>query len=131
MHKPAQERVSQLPLPDKLFYKIGEVSKITDVEPYVLRYWETEFPFLRPRKNRSGQRVYVKKDLEMIMQIKKLLYQERYTIEGVRKRFSEAPAQPVSEVRTLSESRPFTPQSQADFLAFVRKRLKEILGRIK
>src|SRR5512135_3718375 len=78
-----------LPLPDKLFYKIGEVSKITGIESYVLRYWETEFPFLKPRKNKSGQRVYTKKELELILQVKKMLYQERYTIEGVRKRFGE------------------------------------------
>ncbi len=84
------------PFPDKLFYKIGEVSKIAEVEPYVLRYWETEFSFLKPRKNKSGQRVYIKKDLELVLQIKKLLYEERYTIEGVRKKFGEpeAAAQP-------------------------------------
>src|SRR5512147_505268 len=90
MHKHASESIRpQLSVPDKLFYKIGEVSKITGVEPYVLRYWETEFPFLKPRKNKSGQRVYTKKDIEAIVQIKKMLYQERYTIEGVRKRFGE------------------------------------------
>ena len=76
-------------LPDKLFYKIGEVSRLTGVEPYVLRYWESEFQFLRPRKSKSGQRVYVKKDLETILRIKGLLYDERYTIEGVRKRLGE------------------------------------------
>ena len=75
-------------IPDKLFYKIGEVSKIAGVEPYVLRYWETEFPFLKPRKSKSGQRIYVKKDLDLIFQIKDLLYKERFTIEGVRKKFS-------------------------------------------
>lgn len=74
---------------EKLFYKIGEVSRITGVESYVLRYWETEFPFLKPRKSSSGQRVYVKKDIELINQIKTLLYNERYTIEGVRKRLGE------------------------------------------
>src|SRR5512134_3112017 len=95
MHKHAAEFVRpQLPVPDKLFYKIGEVSKITDVESYVLLYWETEFPFLRPRKNKSGQRVYVKKDLEVILQIKKMLYQERYTIEGVRKRLGHGILEP-------------------------------------
>ncbi|GBD98238.1 HTH-type transcriptional repressor YcgE [bacterium BMS3Abin07] len=77
------------PVTEKLFYKIGEVSRITGVEAYVLRYWETEFPFLKPRKSSSGQRVYVKKDIELIDQIKNLLYNERYTIEGVRKRLGE------------------------------------------
>ena len=84
MYKAASESLkAYLPFPDKLFYKIGEVSKIVGVEPYVLRYWETEFNFLKPRKNKSGQRVYIKKDVELLLAIKKLLYQERYTIEGV------------------------------------------------
>ncbi len=130
MHKPAREGATQqLSLPDKLFYKIGEVSRITGVETYVLRYWETEFPFLRPRKNRSGQRVYVKKDVELIMQIKKMLYLERYTIEGVRKRFGEFTAH-VPVVKTAPESMPVSPQSQADILKLVKQRLKDILSRI-
>jgi DNA-binding transcriptional MerR regulator len=87
MYKSATERAkAYTPYPDKLFYKIGEVSKIVGVEPYVLRYWETEFSFLKPRKNKSGQRVYIKRDVELLLDIKRLLYQERYTIEGVRKR---------------------------------------------
>lgn len=73
-------------IPDKLFFKIGEVSRIAGVEPYVLRYWETEFSFLKPRKNRSGQRVYLRKDVETVLRIKNLLYEEKYTIAGVRKR---------------------------------------------
>ncbi len=72
--------------PEKLFYKIGEVSRIVGVESYVLRYWETEFPFLEPRKSKSGQRVYIKKDIDLILQIKKLLYEEKYTIDGVRRK---------------------------------------------
>jgi DNA-binding transcriptional MerR regulator len=131
MHKTAREgMIQQLPLPDKLFYKIGEVSKISGVETYVLRYWETEFPFLRPRKNRSGQRIYVKKDLELIMQIKKMLYLERYTIEGVRKIFGEGLAR-AHEVKTVPESKPAPPQSQTEVLRFVKKRLKDILSRIE
>ncbi|MBF0456292.1 MAG: MerR family transcriptional regulator [Nitrospirae bacterium] len=75
-------------IPHKLFYKIGEVSRITSLEPYVLRYWETEFGFLKPRKGKSKQRMYQKKDIEMLTEIKRLLYDERFTIEGVRKRLS-------------------------------------------
>ncbi|MBF0321296.1 MAG: MerR family transcriptional regulator [Nitrospirae bacterium] len=75
-------------IPHKLFYKIGEVSRITNLEPYVLRYWETEFGFLKPRKGKSKQRMYQKKDIEMLLEIKRLLYDERFTIEGVRKRLS-------------------------------------------
>jgi DNA-binding transcriptional MerR regulator len=70
---------------EKIFYKIGEVSTITGLEPYVLRYWETEFPVLRPRKSRGGQRVYRRKDVENVLRIKQMLYNEGYTISGARK----------------------------------------------
>lgn len=74
--------------PDKTYYKIGEVARLADLKSSVLRFWETEFPFLSPEKSCSGQRLYTKQDIELIRQIKQLLYQEKYTIEGVRKRFS-------------------------------------------
>lgn len=138
MHKTATEITkAYLPLPDKLFYKIGEVSKISGVESYVLRYWETEFPFLRPRKNKSGQRVYVKKDLELILQVKKLLYQERYTIEGVRKKFGDTTAKiPEPTVGwteppiAVQENRVKGSKNPADVLSFVKKRLKDILSQL-
>jgi len=76
-------------IPDKLFFKIGEVSRITGVKSHVLRYWETEFPALNPPKNRAAQRAYRKKDIETILQIKNLLYEENYTISGARKRLRE------------------------------------------
>ena len=130
MHKTATEITkAHLPLPDKLFYKIGEVSKISGVESYVLRYWETEFPFLRPRKNKSGQRVYVKKDLELILQVKKLLYQERYTIEGVRKKLGETTAK-LPEPIAVYESRVKEPKNPAEVVSFVKKRLRTILSQI-
>jgi DNA-binding transcriptional MerR regulator len=72
-------------IPDKLFYKAQEVCQITDTQPYVLRFWESEFPQLASEKNRSGQRVYRKQDIELIQRIKKLLYEEEYTIAGARK----------------------------------------------
>lgn len=115
-----QQKVKkQKQIPEKLFYKIGEVTRITGVEAYVLRYWETEFPFLKPRKSRSGQRVYVKKDIELINQIRQLLYEERYTIEGVRKRFEEPN---LSLVSTKKEEK--APQVSQD-------QLREALARIK
>lgn len=131
MHKPAAENIkTSLPLPNKLFYKIGEVGKITGVEPYVLRYWETEFHFLRPRKNKAGQRVYVKKDLELIMHVKKMLYQERYTIEGVRKRFGEGMLR-EAEQATASDKKMKSSRNPAEVIEFVKKRLKEILEQLK
>jgi len=76
-------------LPDKLYFKIGEVSRIVGVKPYVLRYWETEFEFLKPGKAPSRHRLYKKKDVEILLEIKRLLYAEGYTIEGARKRLKE------------------------------------------
>lgn len=130
MHKQVTENVRhQLPLPDKLFYKIGEVSRLTGVESYVLRYWETEFPFLKPRKNKSGQRVYIKKDLEMILQLKRMLYQERYTIEGVRKKFGHTLSRLPDQKHGLAPAQP-DQQRPVNAIEFVRKRLQEILNQL-
>ncbi len=69
----------------KLYYSISEVSKITDIEQYVLRYWETEFEQLKPQKNRAGNRIYTNKDIQLILYIKELLREKKYTIEGAKK----------------------------------------------
>jgi DNA-binding transcriptional MerR regulator len=129
MYKSAPEGLkSYISFPDKLFYKIGEVSKIVGVEPYVLRYWETEFPFLKPRKNKSGQRVYIKKDVEVLLTIKRLLYQERYTIEGVRKRLglSSLSVEPRPEQEPKKEVR-----QPGLVIEHVKKRLREILSQLQ
>lgn len=73
----------------KIYYRIGEVSRITGVKPYVLRYWESEFRWMAPAKSRSKQRLYRKRDIEVIQFIKRLLYEERYTIAGARKKLRE------------------------------------------
>lgn len=78
---------------EKLFYKIGEVCQLTDTQPYVLRFWESEFPQLAPQKNRSGQRIYRSTDIELILRIKKLLYEEEFTIAGARKQLELEQAQ--------------------------------------
>jgi DNA-binding transcriptional MerR regulator len=75
-------------VPDKTYFRIGEVARITKVKPYVLRFWETEFKMMVPPKSRSKQRMYRKKDIETILMIKQLLYKERFTIEGARKRLA-------------------------------------------
>ncbi|RME23448.1 MAG: MerR family transcriptional regulator [Deltaproteobacteria bacterium] len=75
-------------LPDKIYFKIGEVAEIVGVEPYVLRYWESEFPALRPVKSKSQQRMYRKKDVELLLRIKKLLYEDKYTIAGAKKQLA-------------------------------------------
>src|SRR5437870_5634493 len=75
-------------IPEKLFFKIGEVCEIAGVQAHVLRYWETEFPMLTPQKNRAGQRTYRRRDVEMALRIKELLYDEQYTIAGAKKKLS-------------------------------------------
>ncbi len=75
-------------IPEKLFFKIGEVCDIAGVQAHVLRYWETEFPMLQPQKNRAGQRTYRRRDVEMALRIKELLYDEQYTIAGAKKKLA-------------------------------------------
>ncbi len=89
-------------IPNKLFFKIGEVCEITDTQPYVLRYWESEFPSLAPAKNSSGQRIYRRRDIETVLRIKQLLYDEGFTIAGAKKR-----------LETELAGRPETPQPLA------------------
>jgi DNA-binding transcriptional MerR regulator len=84
---------------DKRYYRIGEVSKITGVKPYVLRYWESEFRWMAPQKSKSKQRLYRRKDIDMILLIKKLLYEQRFTIAGARKKLRE-----LGQGRALEEA---------------------------
>jgi DNA-binding transcriptional MerR regulator len=76
-------------IPDKLFFKIGEVAEIAEVEQHVLRYWEEEFDVLKPNKNRSGQRLYQKKDIDQVLEIKQLLYSDKFTIAGAKKKLKQ------------------------------------------
>jgi DNA-binding transcriptional MerR regulator len=85
-------------IPDKLYYRIGEVETITEIPAYVLRYWESEFKLLRPKKNPAGQRLYRKRDLEMVLRIKTLLYDERLTLEGAKKRLRGEPRGGVQQL---------------------------------
>src|SRR5256712_5398361 len=91
MAPPLESRVvSSLDVPDRLYFKIGEVAKLVGVKPYVLRYWETEFSVLRPGKTRARHRLYRRKDVETLLEIRRLLYAERYTIEGAKRRLRES-----------------------------------------
>ncbi len=97
---------SETIIPEKIFFKIGEVCDLLDVQAHVLRYWETEFPMLSPQKNKSGQRTYRRRDVEIALKIKDLLYEELYTIAGAKKRLQSggrelktATAQPAKEVK--------------------------------
>jgi DNA-binding transcriptional MerR regulator len=111
--------------PEKLYYRIGEVESITGVPAYVLRYWESEFKLLRPKKNTAGQRVYRRRDVEMVTRIKTLLYEDRLTLEGAKKRL-------------LAESRKTTEQldlglkeaTYANALRKIRDRLTTLRARL-
>ena len=76
-------------IPDRLYFRIGEVSKLTGTKPFVLRYWETEFPTLKPIKSKSGHRLYRRQDAEMVLEIKRLLYEKGFTIEGARRQLAD------------------------------------------
>jgi DNA-binding transcriptional MerR regulator len=93
-------------IPEKLFFKIGEVCELTGVQAHVLRYWESEFPMLAPQKNRAGQRTYRKRDVEMALRIKELLYDDQYTIAGAKKKLA-------SELRGASKLKVVTPEMSA------------------
>jgi DNA-binding transcriptional MerR regulator len=93
-------------IPEKLFFKIGEVCDITGIQAHVLRYWESEFPMLAPQKNRAGQRTYRKRDVEMVLRIKELLYEDQYTIAGAKKRLT-------NELRGASKLKVVTPEMNA------------------
>ena len=84
-------------IPQKLFFKIGEVCELAGVQAHVLRYWETEFPMLAPQKNRAGQRTYRRKDVEMALRIKELLYDEQYTIAGAKKKLATELRSPIRD----------------------------------
>jgi DNA-binding transcriptional MerR regulator len=109
-------------IPEKLYFKIGEVAGITKVKPHVLRYWEAEFKLISPRKSQARQRVYTRRDVQLIIEIRKLLYKEKYTLEGAKKRIKELQAE---DARQLAF--PFTEERLRSELDNIRKDLGSIL----
>jgi DNA-binding transcriptional MerR regulator len=107
-------------LDEKLYYSISEVSRITGLEQYVLRFWEKEFPMLKPKKNRGGNRIYQKHDIEMVERIKQLLYKENYTIEGARNRLKGI--KPTREKKELIATAKFH-----TVIGEIKKEIKDIL----
>ena len=108
-------------LPDKIYFKIGEVSEIVGVEPYVLRYWETEFELLKPSKAPSRHRLYKKKDVELLLEIKRLFYSEGFTIEGARKRLKETKKEEKTQLKL-----PLADQKYKSALSKIRKDLQSL-----
>ena len=117
-------------IPDKLYFRIGEVSRLAGIKPYVLRFWETEFSSLGPKKSGKGHRLYRRKDVELVLEIKHLLYEKRYTIEGARKYLDSRPreAGPKSTDTPEKLVRPQPLFGEAGpALEAIRKELTEIL----
>jgi DNA-binding transcriptional MerR regulator len=106
---PANEPQLPFDLPNKVFFRIGEVSRLTEVKSYVLRYWETEFAELRPKKSKSGQRLYRKADVVMIVRLKELLWERGFTIKGARAHLRSG-GDPEPETRPVAPQEPASPQ---------------------
>jgi DNA-binding transcriptional MerR regulator len=129
MEEPSIKPVESPEIPDKLYFRIGEVARLAGIKPYVLRFWETEFSGLGPKKSGTGHRLYRRKDVELVLEIKRLLYERRYTIEGARKVLESKPK------RELARAAPM-PQKQVEMFsaagfAFhkeLRKELTELLA---
>jgi DNA-binding transcriptional MerR regulator len=115
-------------IPDKLYFKIGEVSELLGVEAYVLRYWESEFPVLSPKKSGTGHRLYRRKDVELLLRIKHLLYEKRFTIEGARQTLqSEGKAPKPARTPKRAQAELFS----EDPLPEIRRELQDILQLLK
>lgn len=115
-------RPTETEIPEKQYFRIGEVCHITGIEPHVLRYWETEFPRIKPARSRSGQRLYKRRDIEIILQIKDLLYQKKFTIAGAKQYLRQS--QKESKLAD-DDSQPFTlEQLRAELVA-----IRDLLNR--
>jgi len=114
-------------IPDKLYFKIGEVSELLGVEPYVLRYWEGEFPLLSPKKSGTGHRLYRRKDVELLLRIKHLLYERRFTIEGARQALKQGVRKPKPRAARRLQQELFWD----DPLPEIRRELEDILQLLK
>ena len=112
-------------LPDRLYFKIGEVAKIVGVKPYVLRYWETEFSMIRPGKTRSKHRLYRRRDVETLLEIKRLLHTERYTIEGA-KRCLKTPQRPAPAARKEQMALPLGERTYREALVRLKRDIEEL-----
>ena len=114
-------------LSGKLYYTIGEVSELTEIKPHVLRYWESEFPSLRPRKDRGGSRRYRKGDIEEILTIKSLLYEEGYRIAGAKQVLEQRRKPQAAEKATRQLAMSFEQLDRGEQLAQIRRELAEVL----
>ncbi len=122
----APQAASDPEIPNKLYFRIGEVAKLAGIKPYVLRFWESEFTGLGPRKSGTGHRLYRRKDVELVLEIKRLLYERRFTIEGARKVLESKPKrEAVKAGPQRKQADLFSPTSA--FYQELRRELTEIL----
>lgn len=113
-------------IPDKLYFRIGEVAKLAGIKPYVLRFWESEFSGLGPKKSGTGHRLYRRKDVELVLEIKRLLYEKRFTIEGARKVLETKPKREPARPATSTRQTELFVGTSALYQE-VRRELEEIL----
>jgi DNA-binding transcriptional MerR regulator len=118
---PTHDLPTGIVIPNKLYFRIGEVSELTQTKPYVLRFWESEFPSLKPVKSKSGHRLYRRQDVEMVLEIKRLLYEKGFTIEGARKVLS------IDSKDSVEQKHLFRATLDAAELKAIRRELQTVL----
>ena len=135
-----QATVADVFIPEKLYFRIGEVSRLTQTKSYVLRYWETEFPMLRPGKSPTGHRLYRRRDVEIVLEIRRLLYGQGFTIDGARKKLAGEPGlrqeaarqkQLFATSRAGAATTAATPGESSSSLRSIRRELQGILEILK
>ncbi len=126
---PSPKRAVETPtIPDRLYFKIGDVARILKIEPYVLRFWESQFPQLKPNKSGTGQRLYRKRDVEIAVEIKRLVYGEGYTLSGARQALGQAKrAEPKAAVAAAT----VPTQAPAAAVAKTRDKVADVIGRAR
>ena len=130
MEELATQSTTDPEIPDKLYFRIGEVAKLAGIKPYVLRFWESEFSGLGPKKSGTGHRLYRRKDVELVLEIKRLLYEKRFTIEGARKVLESRPKRDSAKQNTGGGARRQGElfSAPASFYQDVRRELQSILA---
>lgn len=113
-------------IPNKLYFRIGEVAKLAGIKPYVLRFWESEFSGLGPKKSGTGHRLYRRKDVELVLEIKRLLYEKRFTIEGARKMLEAKPKREAAKTAAVPRKQGELFSGTAALFQELRRELKEI-----
>jgi DNA-binding transcriptional MerR regulator len=123
-----RKRAEESPaIPDRLYFKIGDVARICGLEAYVLRFWESQFPQLKPNKSGTGQRLYRRRDVELVLEIKRLVHREGYTLAGARQALEQTPRRPQSQP-LAPKAVPHPPADGSSAIARVRAELREIAG---